>query len=65
MKALEIHSLNRIILFHFQKFEGMKITTQALHFDADVKLLEFIEKKLQKLLDKPEVDPHSSIIPYG
>lgn len=27
----------------------MKITTQALHFDADVKLLEFIEKKLQKL----------------
>lgn len=27
----------------------MKIQTQSVHFDADVKLLEFIEKKVGKL----------------
>lgn len=27
----------------------MKINTQSVHFDADVKLLEFLEKKVSKL----------------
>jgi len=27
----------------------MKINTQSVHFDADIKLLEFIENKLNKL----------------
>ena len=27
----------------------MKINTQSVHFDADVKLIDFVEKKLEKL----------------
>lgn len=31
------------------KTQNMKIYTEAVHFDADQKLLEFVEKKLGKL----------------
>jgi putative sigma-54 modulation protein len=37
------------IIFHSLKIDGMNVNIQTVHFDADTKLVTYIEKKLSKL----------------
>lgn len=37
------------LLIHSLKLYSMIVHVQALHFDADIKLLEYVNKKVQKL----------------
>jgi putative sigma-54 modulation protein len=41
--------MNRIVLFTTINFSAMKLQVHSIHFNADQKLVDFIQKKIDKL----------------